>query len=189
LKLFDFRFSISHFSKIKNKNIRKEKKKEILESQTMFSSILTIVALLALVGTTSSAPCQLTSASVKSVVNAYQTAQNNLDAKSTASLFTINAKLYMPVGVGQRVRRPCEHSYGLQRLLWQPAGDQRDRAERSDHFGLHCGLFKERLRGADQGQSVHGVCYQLVQHDVQLCRPCASHLAQPRVGQLKRMKN
>jgi ketosteroid isomerase-like protein len=47
------------------------------------------------------AACQLTPAAMKSVVNAYQAAQNNLDAKATANLFTVNAKLYMPVGVGQ----------------------------------------------------------------------------------------
>lgn len=35
------------------------------------------------------------------IVNAYEVAQNALDAKATAALFTINAKLYMPVGVGQ----------------------------------------------------------------------------------------
>lgn len=64
----------------------------------MFSPILIV---LLLVAATTSAPCQLTAASMKSVVNAYQAAQNNLDAKTTANLFTVNAKLYMPVGVGQ----------------------------------------------------------------------------------------
>lgn len=45
--------------------------------------------------------CKLTAASMKGVVSAYETAQNALDAKATANLFTANAKLYMPVGVGQ----------------------------------------------------------------------------------------
>jgi hypothetical protein len=59
-------------------------------------------ALVLLLATTlNAAPCQLTPAAMKTVVNTYQAAQNNLDAKTTANLFTIDAKLYMPVGVGQ----------------------------------------------------------------------------------------